>query len=48
MSTGNDRGKLDAEFARLRTVSGRVARDPGGVGMDVESLPDFFNNVAHL
>ena len=42
------RSELDAEFERLRVVSGRVARDPGGVGMDVESLPDFFNNVAHL
>ena len=48
MSKENDPGKLDAEFERLRVISGRVARDPGGVGMDVESLPDFFNNVAHL
>ena len=48
MSKENDQGKLDAEFERLRVVSGRIARDPGGVGMDVESLPDFFNNVAHL
>ena len=48
MSIESDQGKLDAEFERLRVVSGRIARDPGGVGMDVESLPDFFNNVAHL
>ncbi|MCY4058513.1 MAG: class I SAM-dependent methyltransferase [Gammaproteobacteria bacterium] len=48
MSKENDQGTLDAEFERLRVISGRVARDPGGVGMDVENLPDFFNNVAHL
>ena len=48
MSKENDQGKLDAEFERLRVISGRIARDPGGVGMDVENLPDFFNNVAHL
>lgn len=48
MSIESDQGKLDTEFERLRVVSGRIARDPGGVGMDVESLPDFFNNVAHL
>ena len=47
MSFENDREELDREFERLR-MSGRVARDPGGVGFDVESLPDFFNNVAHL
>lgn len=47
MSIENDREELDREFERLR-MSGRVARDPGGVGFDVESLPDFFNSVAHL
>ena len=47
MSIENDRSKLDEEFERLRE-SGRVARDPGYAGFDVESLPDFFNNVAHL
>ena len=47
MSFENDREELDREFERLR-MSGRVARDPGGVGFDVESLPDFFNSVAHL
>lgn len=47
MSIDNDRDALDREFERLR-MSGRVARDPGGVGFDVESLPDFFNSVAHL
>jgi len=48
MSKENDQGTLNAEFERLRVISGRIARDPGGVGMDVENLPDFFNNVAHL
>ena len=47
MSIENDQRTLDEEFERLRD-SGRVARDPGGIGYDVESLPDFFNNVAHL
>ena len=47
MSLENDQQALDAEFERLRE-SGRVARNPGGIGYDVESLPDFFNNVAHL
>ena len=47
MSIENDRRALDEEFERLRE-SGRVARDPGGIGYDVESLPDFFNAVAHL
>ncbi|MDE0036813.1 MAG: class I SAM-dependent methyltransferase [Gammaproteobacteria bacterium] len=48
MSKENDQGTLNEEFERLRVISGRIARDPGGVGMDVENLPDFFNNVAHL
>ena len=47
MSIENDRPALDEEFERLRE-SGRVLRDPGGIGYDVESLPDFFNSVAHL
>ena len=47
MSIENDREDFEREFERLR-MSGRVARDPGGVGFDVESLPDFFNSVAHL
>ena len=47
MSIENDRRALDEEFERLRE-SGRVLRDPGGIGYDVESLPDFFNAVAHL
>lgn len=47
MSNENDRRALDEEFERLRE-SGRVLRDPGGIGYDVESLPDFFNAVAHL
>lgn len=47
MSIENDRRALDGEFERLRE-SGRVLRDPGGIGYDVESLPDFFNAVAHL
>ena len=47
MSIENNRRALDAEFERLRE-SGRVLRDPGGIGYDVESLPDFFNAVAHL
>ena len=47
MSLENDREAFEREFERLR-MSGRVARDPGGVGFDVESLPDFFNSVAHL
>ena len=45
MSIENDRRALDEEFERLRE-SGRVLRDPGGIGYDVESLPDFFNAVA--
>jgi len=47
MSLQNDREAFEREFERLRN-SGRVARDPGGAGFDVESLPDFFNSVAHL
>ena len=47
MSIENDRRALDEEFERLRE-SGRVLRNPGGIGYDVESLPDFFNAVAHL
>lgn len=47
MSIENDRRALDEEFERVRE-SGRVARDPGGIGYDVESLRDFFNAVAHL
>lgn len=47
MSNEKDRRVLDEEFERLRE-SGRVVRDPGGIGYDVESLPDFFDAVAHL
>ena len=47
MSIEYDRRALDEEFERLRE-SGRVLRDPGGIGYDVESLPDFFDAVAHL